>query len=123
MTDDSAVQTIRQLAKPDSRFFLKSEYGPFSNGWPVLAFSSPRLGTMLRRDFRTGTDFVVVTGTTGSETVRSRTPWKAALANQHKQDQNLQHERTGRAGAMEMGRQIPSGTMDVMFPRRRMGPD
>jgi len=53
---------------PDSRFLLKSEYGPFSDDWPVLAFSNPRLGDMLRRQFRTGVDFVLITGTMGRET-------------------------------------------------------
>jgi hypothetical protein len=68
MVDTHGIQTVRELIKSDSRFFLKSEYGPFSDDWPVLAFSNPRLGVMLRRDFRTGVDFVLITGTMGPET-------------------------------------------------------
>jgi len=61
--------TVRAVVKPDSRFFLKSEYGPLSQDWPVVAFTSRSLGQKLQATFRPETDFIVYTGTTGKSTM------------------------------------------------------
>ncbi len=60
--------TISAIARPNSRFFLKSEYGPLSSDWPVVAFSSKAFGVKLQRDFRPDIDFIVYTGTGGATT-------------------------------------------------------
>lgn len=61
--------TVGSVADPDSRFFLKSEYGPLSSDWPVVAFTSRSLGAKLQDDFRPGVDFIVYTGTSGKTTL------------------------------------------------------
>jgi hypothetical protein len=62
------ITTLRKIAPSDSEFFLKSEYGPFSDAWPVVSFSQPALKVKLQREYRTGRDFIVYTGTSSSET-------------------------------------------------------
>jgi hypothetical protein len=59
---------IADIAKADSRFFLKSEYGPLSDAWPAMSFSLPHLVTWLHRHYRPGQDFILYTGTSGPET-------------------------------------------------------
>lgn len=61
--------TVGAVAKPDSRFFLKSEYGPLSQDWPVVAFTSRSLGRKVQADFRSEADFIVYTGTAGTSTM------------------------------------------------------
>ena len=63
--------TVANIAKPDSRFFLKSEYGPLSGDWPVVAFTARSLGAKLQGDFRPETDFIVYTGTAGKTTLEA----------------------------------------------------
>jgi hypothetical protein len=60
--------TVSSIAQPDSRFFLKSEYGPLSQDWPVVAFTSRSLGQKLQADFRPEADFIVYTGIAGKTT-------------------------------------------------------
>jgi hypothetical protein len=60
--------TVAAVAQPDSRFFLKSEYGPLSQDWPVVAFTSRSLGLKLQTDFNPEGDFIVYTGTAGKTT-------------------------------------------------------
>ncbi|MDQ2832155.1 MAG: hypothetical protein M3Y50_00095 [Acidobacteriota bacterium] len=68
--------TVNSIARHDSRFFLKSEYGPLSQDWPVVAFTSRSLGLKLQAAFRPEKDFIVYTGTgtdsTPDDTHRSR---------------------------------------------------
>lgn len=59
---------IRDIAQPDSKFFLKSEYGPLSDFWPVVAFSPLPLKSKIQRQYRSASDFIVYTGTQGDET-------------------------------------------------------
>lgn len=59
---------LADIAMSDARFFLKSEYGPLSVDWPVVAFSHASFETQIRREYRTGRDFVVYLGTSGDET-------------------------------------------------------
>ena len=65
---------IRDIAQTDSRFFLKSEYGPLSESWAAMSFSRPQLKTHLIRRYRQGVDFIVYAATCGRE----------ALARQHR---------------------------------------
>ncbi|WP_089408967.1 hypothetical protein [Granulicella rosea] len=60
--------TVASLAQPDSRFFLKSEYGPLSTDWPVVAFSSRSVGDRIQANFRPDRDFIVYTGTGDKKT-------------------------------------------------------
>lgn len=70
------VLTVADVGDAESRFFLKSEYGPISPDWPVVAFTSKHLGSKLQSDFRDDKDFIVYTGTgndaTGDLAHRSR---------------------------------------------------
>jgi hypothetical protein len=59
---------LREIAKHDSRFFLKSEYGPLSESWPAMSFSLTHLKAWLNRHYRPGLDFIVYTATGGPET-------------------------------------------------------
>jgi hypothetical protein len=59
---------IRDIAQPDSKFFLKSEYGPLSDFWPVVAFSPLPLKAKIQRQYRSASDYIVYTGTQGDET-------------------------------------------------------
>jgi hypothetical protein len=59
---------IRDIAQSDSKFFLKSEYGPLSDFWPVVAFSPLPLKSKIQRQYRSASDFIVYTGTQGDET-------------------------------------------------------
>jgi hypothetical protein len=59
---------LREISSEDSAFFLKSEYGPLSEFWPAVAFSSLRVKTEIERNYRAGLDFVLYTGTSGPET-------------------------------------------------------
>ena len=63
---------IRDIAQPDSKFFLKSEYGPLSNDWPVVAFSPVSLISKIQRQYRAASDFIIYTGTQGLETAEER---------------------------------------------------
>ena len=63
--------TVASIVKPASRFFLKSEYGPLSSDWPVVAFTSNSLGVKLQANFLPDLDFIVYTGTTGKTTLDS----------------------------------------------------
>lgn len=59
---------VSSIAQADSRFLLKSEYGALGANWPVVAFSNKSFETQVRREYRTGRDFIVYLGTLGSET-------------------------------------------------------
>jgi hypothetical protein len=60
--------TLRDFATVESRLYLKSEYGPLSTAWPVVAFTATALKNKLEREYRTGRDFIVYTGTSGQQT-------------------------------------------------------
>ncbi len=59
---------IREIAMDDARFLLKSEYGPLSSEWPVVAFTNQSSETQIRRRYRNGRDFVVYLGTQDEKT-------------------------------------------------------
>jgi hypothetical protein len=57
------ARTVRDLASTNSRFFLKSEWGPISERWPALSFSKRSVGDYLNREYNPARDFVVYAGT------------------------------------------------------------
>jgi hypothetical protein len=59
---------LRDIAQPDSRFFLKSEWGPLSDFWPVVAFSPLSLKSKIQRQYQSASDFILYTGTQGKDT-------------------------------------------------------
>lgn len=59
---------LREFAKPDSKFFLKSVYGPVNESWPAMSFTLPHLKAYLDQHYRPGTDFILLTGTSGRDT-------------------------------------------------------
>jgi hypothetical protein len=50
---------LSDLVSPDSRLFVKSEFGPAGNDWPALSFSNHKVATDFRIMYRPGTDFVI----------------------------------------------------------------
>lgn len=64
----TATLRLRDIAELDSRFFLKSEWGPLSDFWPVVAFSPISLKSKIQRQYRSTSDFIVYTGTQGKDT-------------------------------------------------------
>jgi hypothetical protein len=71
VSNTAAPLTVSAIVRPDSRFFLKSEYGPLSQSWPVVAFTSRSLGQKIQANFRPEADFIVYTGTSGASTMDS----------------------------------------------------
>ncbi|MGB0065231.1 MAG: hypothetical protein WBP85_12360 [Terracidiphilus sp.] len=63
-----AILRLHDIAQPDSKFFLKSEWGPLSDFWPVVAFSPVSLKSKIQRQYRSSSDFIVYTGTQGRDT-------------------------------------------------------
>ncbi len=57
------ARAVGDLASMDSRFFLKSEWGPISEGWPDLSFSKRSVGDYLNREYDPSRDFIVYAGT------------------------------------------------------------
>jgi len=57
------ARTVAELVSPDSRFFLKSEWGPISKNWPALSFSKRSVGDYLNREYNPARDFIVYAGT------------------------------------------------------------
>jgi len=59
---------LREIAKPDSKFFLKSVYGPVNKSWPAMSFTLPPLKSYLDQHYQPGYDFILLTGTAGQDT-------------------------------------------------------
>jgi hypothetical protein len=59
---------VRDIASPNSKFFLKSEYARFGNRWPALSYTRPQVKAYLDKHYRQGFDFVLYAGTQGRET-------------------------------------------------------
>ena len=57
------ARTIGDIASLDSRFFLKSEWGPVSPYWPALSFRKLSVGDFLRDNYDPSTDFILYAGT------------------------------------------------------------
>jgi hypothetical protein len=64
----AATLRVRDIAQLDCKFFLKSEWGPLSDFWPVVAFSPISLKSKIQRQYRSSSDFIVYTGTQGKDT-------------------------------------------------------
>lgn len=63
-----ATLHLHDIAQLDSKFFLKSEWGPLSDFWPVVAFSPVTLKSKIQRQYRSSSDFIIYTGTQGKDT-------------------------------------------------------
>jgi hypothetical protein len=61
------AQTVVELVAENSRFFLKSEWGPISSRWPALSFSKRSVGDYLNREYNPARDFIVYAGTGNPE--------------------------------------------------------
>jgi hypothetical protein len=59
---------LRDLALPESRFFLKAEYGPLSQDWPVVASSNRAFENQMHQDYTSDQDWIVYLGTKGEHT-------------------------------------------------------
>ncbi|WP_419804086.1 hypothetical protein [Terriglobus sp.] len=62
--------TLNEVASSSAKLLLKSEYGPISSYWPVVAFSQASFETQIRRNYQTGRDFVVYLGTKDEKTIK-----------------------------------------------------
>jgi hypothetical protein len=54
---------LSDIVSPDTRLFAKSEFGPASDRWPALSFSSHKIATDFANAYRRGRDFVLYVGT------------------------------------------------------------
>lgn len=59
---------IGQISKPQSNFYLKSEYAPISETWPILAYSSLQVKHKVQRYYQPINDFILTVGTSTKET-------------------------------------------------------
>jgi hypothetical protein len=66
------ARTIGDVATVDSRFFLKSEWGPISAYWPALSFSKRSVGEYLNKEYNPARDFIIYAGTSDPEGPRTR---------------------------------------------------
>jgi hypothetical protein len=66
------ARTVSDLASTNSRFFLKSEWGPISRIWPALSFSKRSVGDYLYKEYNPARDFIVYAGT--SDPKRTENP-------------------------------------------------
>ncbi|WP_319542339.1 hypothetical protein [uncultured Pseudodesulfovibrio sp.] len=61
------MNTVRSIAKSDSRFYAKSEFGPVSDDWPVLSFTHRTTAQKFAKNYRRERDFVIYVGTSSSK--------------------------------------------------------
>src|SRR5690348_3131521 len=55
--------TLNEVVLSDSRLFAKSEFGPASDTWPALSFSSHKIAADFANTYRRDRDFVLYVGT------------------------------------------------------------
>jgi hypothetical protein len=55
---------VSDIVKPDTKCFLKSEWGPVSDDWPAVSFSKSAVGRKIRNVYTPSRDFIVYVGTT-----------------------------------------------------------
>lgn len=60
------ARMVGDIASINSRFFLKSEWGPISKIWPALSFSKRSVGDYLYKEYDPARDFIVYAGTSNS---------------------------------------------------------
>lgn len=65
------ARILREIAQPESRFFLKSEWAPVSAEWPALSFSKPSVGAYLAQNYDPARDFIVYAGTSDPEKTKA----------------------------------------------------
>jgi hypothetical protein len=61
------ITTVGELAKPDSNFFLRSEYR-LASSWPALGFTKSGERDQIREQYRAGLDFIFWVGTSKEPT-------------------------------------------------------
>lgn len=54
---------LGDIVPANSRLFAKSEFGPVSDRWPALSFSSHKIATDFANEYHRGRDFVIYAGT------------------------------------------------------------
>ncbi|MDD3183427.1 MAG: hypothetical protein PHD48_11585 [Alphaproteobacteria bacterium] len=57
---------IAEIIKPDSRVWIKPEWGPLSDNWPAVSFTFYKVADDLANDFRMDRDLMISIGTTNS---------------------------------------------------------
>lgn len=57
---------LSDIARPDSKFFIKSEWGLASDDWPAVSFSKQAVGRRMRAIYDPTRDFVIYVGTTNA---------------------------------------------------------
>jgi len=55
---------LQEVVVAESKFFLKSEWGPASDDWPAVSFSKKSVGRRMRGMYNPSHDFVIYVGTT-----------------------------------------------------------
>jgi len=64
-------RTIGDLLLPNSRVFLKSEYGPVSQNWPAASFSDEQYPQQLAADMKVDQDLILFSGTQSEPTPKN----------------------------------------------------
>jgi hypothetical protein len=54
---------LNEITSRDSRLFAKNEFGPASDKWPALSFSSHKTATDFANTYRRDRDFLLYVGT------------------------------------------------------------
>lgn len=61
------MKIVRDIIKPESKIFAKSEFGPVTDDWAALSFSRFGVARNFIRDYHCGQDFVVYVGTSSKK--------------------------------------------------------
>jgi len=72
------ARTIGDIVSAESRFFLKSEWGPVSPYWPALSFKKPQVGDFLRDNYDPSCDFILYAGTSDPKKTKDK-DWRKRL--------------------------------------------
>lgn len=62
---------LGDICKPDVRLYCKSEWGPVTDRWPALSFSSQKIATDFAATYRPDRDLVVFIGTGDPEKTKA----------------------------------------------------
>lgn len=61
---------LEELAREGARLFAKSEFGPVSDWWPALSFSSKKVASDFANTYRRSFDLVIYVGTSDPTTTK-----------------------------------------------------
>jgi hypothetical protein len=78
--DLKGAKLVSDIASKDSRFFLKSEWGPISDYWPAMSFGKSTVGDYVNQTYNPDKDFIVYAGTSNPERTQAAENRSALLS-------------------------------------------